>query len=93
VSAYIKVIGLAHLQPPVPPGAGTTITITDDVLERVAASPLTAVSPNIALHAVGFGEVVPGPDQMNGLGGRVGFAREDMSVGPVRDTYAQALLI
>lgn len=52
--AYVEVVGLAHLQPPVPAGAAATVTIADDVLERVAASPLTAVSPDITLHAVCF---------------------------------------
>lgn len=73
--AYIEVIGLAHLQPPVPPRAGASVTIADDVFKRVAAAPLATVSADVALHAVGLGEVVPRSDQMNDLDRRVGLPK------------------
>lgn len=76
VKLVIVVIRVAHFQPPVPFQASSAGIVTDDVLERVAATPLPRIAASIALHGVRLGEVIPGTDQVDrtyvGLGLTVG---------------------
>lgn len=60
----IVVVGVAHPQAAV--AAGPAAVVTGDVGKVVAALPLAAVPPRVALHGVRGGEVVPRADEADG---------------------------
>lgn len=63
---------MSHLQPTITSGSIHSVSVTDDVVESMTTSPLASVSSGIALHYMRFGEVVPGPEQMDRLYRRMG---------------------
>ena len=67
LSTYVVVVCVPHLQAAVTAGADAVVVVAGDVAEVVAALPLAAVPPRVALHDVRRRVVVPGADEADGI--------------------------
>jgi len=57
--SHIVIVCLTHLQPAIALWKVASITIADDILERITATPFAMTSSDILFHWISFGEVVP----------------------------------
>jgi len=80
-ATHIVVVCCPHFEPAISLGDTATITIADDVFERVASSPLTTVSSNITLHCVCSSKVIPRTNKLNCLNRGVGFPASPLARG------------
>lgn len=73
IHTYIVIVGLAHLETTVPliRGARSSCVVAENVAKRMASSPLATATPDVSLHGVRLGEIVPRPNKQHGLDRRV----------------------
>lgn len=73
IHTYIVIVGVAHLETTVPliRGARSSCVVAENVAKRMASSPLATATPDVSLHGVRLGEIVPRPNKQHGLDRRV----------------------
>lgn len=77
-STYIVVIGGSHLETPVSYFSQVALRGSGGYIPKGMASfPFTLASPQVSLHWVGRGEIVPRPEKLHGLYVRVGMTVDE----------------